>query len=127
MASVDRDTFNGLAKMTDVNAGGHSELDPFDGVFVFGMDARELKQYERFKDEAQTLRLINRGLEQELRVCRPEVYRADEMFCTGTMGELAAVVKVDGRTIGSGEHGPVTARLSELFAELTRNEGTVVV
>jgi hypothetical protein len=39
MASVDRDTFNGLAKMTDVNAGGHSELDPFDGVFVFGMDA----------------------------------------------------------------------------------------
>jgi hypothetical protein len=39
MASVDRNTFNGLAKMTDVNAGGHSELDPFDGVFVFGMDA----------------------------------------------------------------------------------------
>jgi hypothetical protein len=39
MASVDKDTFNGLAKMTDVNAGGHSELDPFDGVFVFGMDA----------------------------------------------------------------------------------------
>ena len=39
MASVDRNTSNGLAKMTDVNAGGHSELDPFDGVFVFGMDA----------------------------------------------------------------------------------------
>jgi hypothetical protein len=39
MASVDRDTFNGLAKVTDVNAGGHSELAPFDGVFVFGMDA----------------------------------------------------------------------------------------
>jgi hypothetical protein len=39
MASVDRNTFNGLAKMTDVNAGGHSELDPFDGVFVFSMDA----------------------------------------------------------------------------------------
>jgi hypothetical protein len=39
MASVDRDTFNGLAKMTDVNAGGHSVLDPFNGVFVFGMDA----------------------------------------------------------------------------------------
>ncbi len=39
MASVDRNTFNGLAKMTDVNAGGHSELDPFNGVFVFGMDA----------------------------------------------------------------------------------------
>ena len=31
-----------------------------------------------------------------------EIYRADEMFCTGTMGELAAVVQVDGRTIGDG-------------------------
>ena len=39
MASIDRDTFNGLAKMTGVEAGGHSELDPFDGVFVFGIDA----------------------------------------------------------------------------------------
>ena len=35
-----------------------------------------------------------------------QVYRADEMFCTGTMGELAAVIKVDGRTIGTGERGP---------------------
>jgi branched-chain amino acid aminotransferase len=55
-----------------------------------------------------------------------EVYRADEMFCTGTMGELAAVTKVDGRTIGSGQPGPVTRRLSELFAERTRTEGVQV-
>ncbi len=34
-----------------------------------------------------------------------EAYRADEMFCTGTMGELAAVIRVDGRVIGSGEPG----------------------
>ena len=52
-----------------------------------------------------------------------EVYRADEMFCTGTMGELAAVTKVDGRTIGSGEVGPMTQRLSELFRALTAAEG----
>ncbi len=52
-----------------------------------------------------------------------EVYRADEMFCTGTMGELAAVTKVDGRTIGSGEVGPMTRRLSELFRALTAVEG----
>jgi branched-chain amino acid aminotransferase len=55
-----------------------------------------------------------------------EVYRADEMFCTGTMGELAPVVKVDGRTIGSGAAGPVTKRVSELFRKLTEREGTVV-
>jgi branched-chain amino acid aminotransferase len=56
-----------------------------------------------------------------------EVYRADEMFCTGTMGELAPVVEVDGRTIGDGATGPIKARLSALFAELTRIEGEVVV
>ena len=56
-----------------------------------------------------------------------DVYAADEMFCTGTMGELAGVIKLDGRTIGSGEIGPLTQRLSELFAQRTAVEGTVVV
>jgi branched-chain amino acid aminotransferase len=55
-----------------------------------------------------------------------QAYCADEVFCTGTMGELAAVTKVDGRTIGSGEPGPMTTRLSALFRELTAREGTVV-
>jgi branched-chain amino acid aminotransferase len=56
-----------------------------------------------------------------------EVYRADEMFCTGTMGELAPVTRVDGRPIGGGKPGSVTARLSRLFRELTAREGTSVV
>lgn len=56
-----------------------------------------------------------------------EVFRADEMFCTGTMGELAMVSEVDGRKIGSGEQGPMTQRLSELFRNLTNREGTIVV
>ncbi len=55
-----------------------------------------------------------------------EVYRADEMFCTGTMGELTPVTQVDGRTIGDGKPGPMTARLSALFAKLTATEGFVV-
>ncbi len=55
-----------------------------------------------------------------------DVYGADEMFCTGTMGELAGVTKVDGRVIGNGEIGPMTRRLSDLFAERTANEGTDV-
>ncbi|MBA4016095.1 MAG: aminotransferase IV [Pirellula sp.] len=55
-----------------------------------------------------------------------DFYRADEMFCTGTMGEIAPVTEVDGRKIGDGQCGPVTLRLSELFAELTRSEGTTV-
>lgn len=56
-----------------------------------------------------------------------DVYRADEMFCTGTMGELAPVVKVDGRPIGNGERGPMTLRLMELFRGLTAVEGDVVL
>lgn len=56
-----------------------------------------------------------------------EAYRADEAFCTGTMGELAAVTTIDGRTIGGGAVGPMTERLTALFRELTAREGTVVV
>lgn len=56
-----------------------------------------------------------------------EVYRADEMFCTGTMGELAAVTTVDGRTIGGGQPGEMTRRLTALFADRTRREGVRLV
>jgi branched-chain amino acid aminotransferase len=64
---------------------------------------------------------------QECDLSLTEVYRADEMFCTGTMGELAAVVRVDGRTIGTGTAGPTTRRLMELFRQRIADEGEVVV
>ena len=56
-----------------------------------------------------------------------EFYRADEAFCTGTMGELAGVTTVDGRAIGDGAIGPMTQRLSKLYAERTATGGTRVV
>ena len=56
-----------------------------------------------------------------------DVYGADEMFCTGTMGELAGVVKIDNRDIGDGQVGPMTKRLSELYAERTSREGVQIV
>jgi len=56
-----------------------------------------------------------------------EVYRAAEAFCSGTMGELAAVTRVDGRTIGDGQPGQMTARLAGLFREMVASEGTEVV
>jgi len=46
-----------------------------------------------------------------------DVYGADEAFVTGTFGGLTPVVEVDGRRIGSGARGEMTARLSELYAE----------
>jgi branched-chain amino acid aminotransferase len=56
-----------------------------------------------------------------------DVYRADEMFCTGTMGELAPVIEVDGRPIGRGTPGPVSMKLGESFRALTASEGDLIV
>lgn len=64
------------------------------------------------------------GIDHDVRdLSLAEVYRADEMFCTGTMGELAAVTAVDGRRIGPGELGPVTRRLSALYRQETARAG----
>jgi branched-chain amino acid aminotransferase len=48
-----------------------------------------------------------------------ELYTADEAFTTGTMGGLAHIVEVDGRTIGTGPGtppGPVTQALRDAYA-----------
>ena len=55
-----------------------------------------------------------------------DVYGADEIFCTGTMGELAGVIKMDNRIIGDGRVGLMTKRLSELYAQRTASEGVEV-
>jgi branched-chain amino acid aminotransferase len=59
----------------------------------------------------------------ERRCSLMEFHTADEVFTSGTMGELAWVREIDGRVIGSGERGPLTARLVELFASKTASEG----
>jgi branched-chain amino acid aminotransferase len=55
-----------------------------------------------------------------------QLYCASEMFVTGTMGGLTPVLAVDGRPIGDRKAGPVTGRLTELFAQLTATSGTTV-
>jgi branched-chain amino acid aminotransferase len=52
-----------------------------------------------------------------------QAYAADEVFCTGTMGEIAAVSRIDGRAIGTGEVGPLTQRLAKLYREHAAAEG----
>ena len=56
-----------------------------------------------------------------------QFYAADEVFVTGTMGGLVPVIAIDGRAIGDGKPGPVTARLMELFADLVARTGTAMV
>lgn len=56
-----------------------------------------------------------------------ELYRASEVFCTGTMGELVPVAQIDGNQIGTVEAGPVLKQLTSAFRELTANSGVQVV
>ena len=51
-----------------------------------------------------------------------ELSVADELFFTGTTGEVRPCVEVDGRRVGGGGVGPVTRRLSDAF--LARVEET---
>jgi branched-chain amino acid aminotransferase len=57
---------------------------------------------------------------QQTGLTRHDVYTADECFLTGTAAEVIAVVKCDGRVIGTGKPGPITRRLMERFHQLTR-------
>lgn len=52
-----------------------------------------------------------------------EIWTADEMFTTGSMGELSPVLEVDGRKIGAGKAGPMTKRLQALHATWVRAHG----
>jgi len=51
-----------------------------------------------------------------------EVYGADEAFVTGTFAGVMPVGSVDGRTIGDGGRGQMTARLQSLYADLIEQE-----
>ena len=44
-----------------------------------------------------------------------QVYSADEAFVTGTLGGVTPVVRIDGRQIGDGKPGPLTARAFDLY------------
>ena len=52
-----------------------------------------------------------------------EVYTADEVFTSGTMGELTPVLEADGREIGEGRAGPITTRLQKLHRDYAYENG----
>ena len=49
------------------------------------------------------------------RITRDDLYIADEAFFTGTAAEVTPIREIDGRSIGAGKRGPVTARLQQAF------------
>ncbi len=50
-----------------------------------------------------------------------ETYTADEAFVTGTLGGVTPVTRIDGRVIGDGKPGAMTARASELYLAAVMN------
>ncbi|MEM7110625.1 MAG: branched-chain amino acid aminotransferase, partial [Bacteroidota bacterium] len=59
----------------------------------------------------------------EKRISISEMYSADEVFVTGSMGELTPVLNIDGRVIGNGEVGKKTRDFIGWYKELTENNG----
>ena len=56
----------------------------------------------------------------ERAIDRTEAYICDELFMTGTAAQVTAITKVDHRPVGTGEMGPVAAKLRELFFDIVR-------
>ena len=64
------------------------------------------------------------GIPSEVRrISLAEFHAADEVFTTGTMGELTPVTMIDGRVIGDGRRGPVTEYLQSVYATLPERDG----
>ncbi|KAJ6829914.1 branched-chain-amino-acid aminotransferase-like protein 2 isoform X2 [Iris pallida] len=59
----------------------------------------------------------------ERRISLSEFHAADEVWTTGTMGELTPVTMIDGRIVGDGKVGPVTRRIQNAYKILTAESG----
>ena len=53
-----------------------------------------------------------------------ELYTADEVFTSGTMGELTPILEADGRQIANGTVGDMTSRLQQLHRDFAFEHGT---
>ncbi|NIZ08098.1 aminotransferase class IV [Pseudooceanicola sp. HF7] len=82
------------------------ELWTSDGLTCFNGITRK-KAIKVWKDAGFTVR--------EAPYTLAEVYSADEAFCTGTLGGITPVATIDGRPIGTGKPGPMTAKLNDLY------------
>lgn len=131
-----------LAKIEANVAGADDALMLDDNGFVAETNATHVFHVKDGVVRTSTTRACPEGITREtiLAVCAAEaipvevgdysltqVYAADEVFVTGTMGGLTPVVAVDGRSIADGKPGPMTARLVEAYAALTAEAGAVVV
>lgn len=53
---------------------------------------------------------------------RSELYTADELFFCGTGAQIAPILSVDNRQIGTGQVGPITEKIKNMYLEICRGE-----
>src|SRR5258708_38705153 len=59
---------------------------------------------------------------RERQIDRTELYTADEIFLCGTGAQIAPVVEVDRRPIGTGKIGPVGEALQKIYFDVVRGK-----
>ena len=75
------------------------------------------------RDSAMEIAKRELGIEVvEARIRRSELYFADEVFLTGTAAHIQAVGSLDNRKIGSGESGPITSKINEIYQMAIRGQ-----
>ena len=71
------------------------------------------------------MQIARRELDRSTRervVDRTELYGADEIFLTGTGAQIAPVIEVDHRAVGTGSVGPLASTMQRLYGEIVRGE-----
>ena len=58
----------------------------------------------------------------EKRLTRDELYVADEVFFIGTAAEVTPIREIDGRQIGIGERGPITAEIQQRYFDIVQGK-----
>jgi branched-chain amino acid aminotransferase len=58
----------------------------------------------------------------ERQIDRSELYIADEIFFCGTGVQVAAVIEVDGRRVGTGRIGPITEKVRDLYFDIVKGK-----
>ncbi len=120
---------NGFDEAIVLNADGHVSEGSAENIFMLrggklvtpGATANILEGITR--QGVMALAKDELGIETvERQIDRSELYLADEVFFCGTGVQIASIIAVDHRPIGSGALGPVTAQLRDLYFKAVRGE-----
>jgi branched-chain amino acid aminotransferase len=120
---------SGFDEALVLNADGHLSEGSAENVFIVRDGVAVTPPVTDNILEGITRRTVLHLLSDELGVevlerpiDRTEVYLADEAFFCGTGVQIAAIVRVDHRPIGTGQMGPITAQLRDLYFDVVRGK-----